>query len=129
MTTSRKNNYNQLTHYGIFSQDKAVTTVRIKRKLNKIEKGGEANHNLTVINSGLKGKTEIHPIDRRLEELGQKRSWLARKTGISVGHIGAICRREARLIPGSAVQGKLCWALNVDLNQILGLKTTGQKTG
>ncbi|HEX2914143.1 MAG TPA: hypothetical protein VH186_25300 [Chloroflexia bacterium] len=61
----------------------------------------------------------IHPIDRRLAEMGKSRKWLAQAVGRSSQCIGLYCNYKLALSPNSYLTTKICQVLAVDLNYLV----------
>ena len=70
-------------------------------------KGGEAARNY------------ITPMQRRLNEMGKSRKWLAEQTGLSVQQIGNYCAGRQRLNPDSITGYKLKKALGVSEDYLI----------
>jgi hypothetical protein len=64
-------------------------------------------------------KKRLHPIDRRLAEMGKSRKWLAGELHRTPQSIGLYCNRKLLLKPDSLLTRRLCRVLEVDLNYLL----------
>lgn len=69
-------------------------------------------------NKDLENK-ELHPIDRRLRELGKSRRWLADQVQRTPQCIGNYCNRKIIIKPDSLLTRRICKVLAVDLNYLI----------
>ncbi|NWJ46411.1 MAG: helix-turn-helix domain-containing protein [Chloroflexi bacterium] len=64
-----------------------------------------------------------HPIDRKLIEMGQTRRWLAEQTRLSHTTIRRYCTWQVRIRPNNRQTRRICDALGVTLNYLVGIGT------
>ncbi len=68
-----------------------------------------------------KNKPVIHPIEKRLLELGKTKVWLASKIGKTEQTIGNICARRSPLNPGSMTAIYIMRALEIGEDYLYGI--------
>jgi hypothetical protein len=79
----------------------------------QVLKGGEFN-SITQ-----RHKRPLHPIDRRLKEMGQNRTWLAGRIGKTPQCIGLYCNNRRVIVPDSGFANLVCRVLGVDINYLI----------
>jgi hypothetical protein len=72
----------------------------------------------------------LHPIDQRLKEMGETRTWLAGKIGKTPQCVGLYCNHKKLIAPESGFANLISQVLGVDINYlILGRSTSAQEQG
>ncbi len=79
----------------------------------KVKKGGDTLQEIKIDNR------HLHPIDRRLKELGYNRTWLARKIGKTPQCIGLYCNKRRPVTADSGFANLVCKALAVDIDYLI----------